>query len=1778
MTNPLIAPTQDSTKAYSGISLLETANDLSSAIESGDWASVAMGAVGTALDALSMAMDPFGAILAAGVSWLMEHVGPLKDALNALTGNADQIKAQSETWANVAKELGSVSSDLADAINADLQSWSGSASDAYRQRGQDLATSLQAAQKGCEGASSGVKTAGEVVAAVRTLVRDIISELVGHMISWALQVVFTLGIGLAWVVPQVVSAVAKTASQITGLVTKLVKALKALVPLLKKAGTLFEDAGKAFKGLKGGKVAPPPKTKDLSGTPKAPPGKTPGGDGGGAPKGGGYEGTPKDYTPPPGKSSGDDTTTASGYTGDAKDYTPPPGKSSGDDSTTASGYSGDAKDYTPPPGSKSGDDTTHASSSGGGGSTGGGGTPPPLKTDGAPASRGLDDGPAGAGPAKPDTTPPLKDQGENPRSMDNTRCVNDPIDVSTGQMVLPEIDAEFAGTLPLLFERTHFSSFRAGRFFGSSWVSTVDQRLEVDDEGVSFASADGVIQRFGHPSVDGWTRAEQGPRRSITRLDNGGYLIDDAAASVARYFAPGEGVLPISAVSDRNGNRIEFDFDEAGIPLGLRHSGGHTIRIETNAGLVTGLFSPGPDGSEVELARYAYTGGRLTAVVNSSGLPFRYEYDDAGRVVAWLDRNESWYRYTFDAAGRCVRTEGAGGFLSGTLEYDTENRITYSTDADGHRHEFHLNAAGQVVREVDPLGGVTTSEWTAHDQLLRRVDPLGRTTSYTYDEAGNVVRVVRPDGGELTFERNGLGLPLAMTEAPGVVTRWEYDERGNLLKHVDPAGTETAYTYDEAGNLTSITDAAGGVTRIAPGFAGLPAAITDATGATTSYQRDQFGRTVGVVDPLGGVEQFGYTVSGAMTWHRRADGSVEQWLYDAEDNNRTHTSAVGTTTWSEITHGDLPSAQIRPDGTRVQFEYDSQLRLVAATDEQGRVWRRHYDGAGNLVRQTDFSGVATSYRYDAAGQVVEQQTDGGQPIAIRYDALGRIVERSCGDEATRYTYSPGGHLLTAENADSRVEFQRDATGRVLAETVNGRTVFSFHDRLGRRVRRVTPSGAETVWEYGTADGPVAVRADGHALRFEYDPAGRVTRQTLDSGAALAQTWTPNSQLAGQTLTDPTGRPAQQRAYRYRPDGRLTGVEDQLTGPRAFGLDQRGRVTGVQGPGWNERYAYDAAGNVVDGAWPTATDQDALGPRAMAGTVVTAAGGTRYGHDNRGRMVLRRTATGQESRFTWDFQNHLTGVALSDGTQWRYRYDALGRRIAKEHLGPDGTTVLDRTDFTWDGEVLVEQARTVADGLDVTVWDYEPDSFTPLLQRQRRQNHAQEWIDARFHAIVTDQAGAPAELVDEHGAVAWHAHATVWGSVTAAPQSTVDTPLRFQGQYFDRETGLHYNFHRYYDPVLARYLSPDPIGLDGGPNQHAFVENPHVLTDPLGLMPKACSKGKGKKTSGTTSSSSAEPSYKYSPGGRPYLELAPGGAHAEKPNRYAAGFVNPPHDHQNMVPHWVDAAVTKPPSDIVDPSTGKILDKTGYKHWLETTQFNTKTNTGLPDTPIMGHGDGVLGHATSAGQHWNEEGMWKRRTENLADNRRTDYYHGIEERHSSSGSGSKDPAYERPGPYNQAHGEYWDQNHPNFRKTGGPWPSYQLTQGPALPPGGYVQANGNVYYGPHGPVVPQNPLPPPAPVVPHNPPPMGGGGYSSPYASSSTAPYPSSYASSSTAGYPPPPAGYNGYLAPGQSAPYPGGSYPQSGYGPYSGGGSYGGGGSYSGGGGSYGGGSGAGWP
>jgi RHS repeat-associated protein len=119
----------------------------------------------------------------------------------------------------------------------------------------------------------------------------------------------------------------------------------------------------------------------------------------------------------------------------------------------------------------------------------------------------------------------------------------------------------------------------------------------------------------------------------------------------------------------------------------------------------------------------------------------------------------------------------------------------------------------------------------------------------------------------------------------------------------------------------------------------------------------------------------------------------------------------------------------------------------------------------------------------------------------------------------------------------------------------------------------------------------------------------------------------------------------------------------------------------------------------------------------------------------------------------------------------------------------------------------------------------------------------------------DHLGTPLEMTDQNGELAWCAEYKAWGEVREqrsafAQQQGLVNPIRFQGQYHDHETGLHYNRYRYYDPAVGRFISKDPIGYAGGLNLYAYAPNPTAWIDPLGLTGKelaAAMNGEGTPT-------------------------------------------------------------------------------------------------------------------------------------------------------------------------------------------------------------------------------------------------------------------------------------------------------------------------------------------
>ncbi|HZP53624.1 DUF6531 domain-containing protein [Actinocrinis sp.] len=1080
-------------------------------------------------------------------------------------------------------------------------------------------------------------------------------------------------------------------------------------------------------------------------------------------------------------------------------------------------------------------------------------------------------------PAGGSTEPPtLNHGGETPTGgqaadgNSGSTTGGDPVDVVSGQMISSETDLELPGLLPLVLRRAYASGYRGGRHFGPGWSSTLDQRVEIDEDGIHFAGDDAQILHYPLPTQPGQQVLPAAGARWPLTWDRASDTIhiEDPGRGWTRHFTTlGAGrtsagqLRPITAISDRNGHRITFVFDEDGVPSEVQHTGGYRVAVETDytlAGVrVTALrlHDGSHDGQGSSVLTYGYDRqGRLTEVTDSTGVPYVYEFDDHDRVTAWTDRNSFRYEYEYcRETGRVVRGAGQDGYLSAAFEYDVKARATKVTNSLGHVTVFRYDEHGHITETVDPLGNVTRTEFDRYGRPLSRTDPLGHTTRFVRDERGEPVRIERPDGLAVAVEYNDLRLPVRVIGADGAEWKYEYDAAGGIVSVTDPAGAVIGLQRDERGALAAVIDALGAVSRYESDRAGLPLAATDPLGGQARIERDAFGRPVVLTDALGGTTRVGWTIEGRPAWRVLPDGTREEWTYDAEGNLLEQRAPGGAVTRFEYGDFSRPTARVDPSGARYRFAYDKELRPVSVTGPHGRSWTYEYDPAGRLVSETDFNGRTITYQYDAAGRVVGRTNGAGESVHLERDSLGAVTERRVGEAVTRFEYDAAGRISRALGPDSVLEYGRDSLGRVLTETVNGHVLASEYDAAGRRIRRTTPSGAVSEWAYDAAGRPISLATAGGGLTFQHDAAGREITRYFGTTAALSQefdalgrltvqgVWAYDRPEAEATAT-PVPRLLQQRSYTYRQDGIPTSVADALRGTRTFDLDRAGRVTAVNTATWTESYAYDQFGNIVQATGPWGDDLQ--GERHFEGTMLRRAGRVDYEHDEQGRVVRvsRRTLSGQTRQwsYTWDGEDRLTRVTTPDLTSWEYAYDPLGRRIAKRRLASDGA-VAEETLFTWDDIRLAEQLSHGPDGRSTAVtWEWEPGTGRAATQVHRSwaDDAPQEEIDAAFYAIVTDLVGTPSELIAADGRVAWHSTSTLWGSVVAVSADGIDCPLRFPGQYLDAESGLSHNVYRYYDSGTGRYVTPDPLGLAPAPNQHAYVPNPVIGTDELGLSPAA----------------------------------------------------------------------------------------------------------------------------------------------------------------------------------------------------------------------------------------------------------------------------------------------------------------------------------------------------
>jgi len=540
---------------------------------------------------------------------------------------------------------------------------------------------------------------------------------------------------------------------------------------------------------------------------------------------------------------------------------------------------------------------------------------------------------------------------------------------------------------------------------------------------------------------------------------------------------------------------------------------------------------------------------------------------------------------------------------------------------------------------------------------------------------------------------------------------------------------------------------------------------------------------------------------------------------------------------------------INPDTTDVEYIYDNRDNLIRVINENNIVIRRYnfdqknrktqeifpgnetiqyfYDANDNLIRQIDAKGQVGVYSYDIANRLetirhypnmlaVTNNDPASKTVTVTFDAANRLTGYDDGTTSAVYVYNnvnqkltetvtlPGGLSINHIYTYYRNGLKRTHTGP-------DANTYSYTYDAGHRLSSISlPGEGSIIYNRYKWMAPELVTLPGNNTRTNnYDPLMRVQ---------------------GIMVKDAAQNPLMGYQYSYDMAHNIQSKTAEH-GVYTYGYDDLYRLISADNPTLNdEGYTYDDAGNRrtslgITGNW----GHDVDNKLRTYGTIS-------LDYDANGSLTIESESNVVTKRFVYNLENRLSEVRdNADSLIASYYYDPFGRRLWKEVAGS-------RTYFAYSGNKL--RAELNSTGTVMRSYGYAPKghgNVNPLFVR----------TGAGYRYYLNDHLATPQQLIDRNGARIWQGRQQAFGA-TQELSGAGENNLRFPGQYYDAETGLHYNYFRYYDPSIGRYITSDPIGIAGGLNSYWYVEGgPLRSIDPYGLVVKRCYRYLGNPGKGDT---------------------------------------------------------------------------------------------------------------------------------------------------------------------------------------------------------------------------------------------------------------------------------------------------------------------------------------
>lgn len=924
--------------------------------------------------------------------------------------------------------------------------------------------------------------------------------------------------------------------------------------------------------------------------------------------------------------------------------------------------------------------------------------------------------------------------------------------------------------------------------------------------------------------------------------------------------------------------RVRYEYSAAGDLIGVRDRSGARIRSFVWDAQHRVIAHGQPGGREI---RYVWDTegpeGRVVEQIEVGGLQRRYVYgDDRTEVLDSLGRREI---YEF-------RGEGA------------KRRWTAHQRADGSRIEYGYDAFGRRISMTDPLGRVTWYRREAQGRAVGASLPDGRTLSRELDVAGQLLAETGPEG-RTVFKRDALGRLVELHTPGGGVERFAYTDLtlpDRITEHTDALGGVKHFGWNRLGQLTRHQDCSGQISQWRFDSDGQLIEATDALGQRSRYQYDARGLQTHIELPDGARIEQTFDGLGRLLAVTQNGTVLRRNVWNADSQLSESTDAAGRLLRFDYDAAGRLVTLHNENGATTRFAYDVADRMIEQIGFDGRTQRYRYCADDSLEWAED-SGLVHHYAYDDAGRMIEQRIQQGHdgPLLLterlEWTASGQLAAAHSlgaeGGNSVRFDYDPAGRRvgeaqLQADGWSYRVQHQH-GEDRQLASTYGELPALDWRYYGPGHLQSLDFGALQIEFERDPLHRETArhawlqqgdTRRSAYTAIRDYDPLGRPRRQQLST--EHGERW--------------------QREYRFDALGRLTDIDDDAQGPIRYTYDLAGRLIGSRHGEEVFEYRFDPAGNRLPNAelsrpadeeWAATVQARLKDPRFNLLGEVDGEADTRvqrwtdnrvlfdekhqYRYDAAGNLIERLGADGEHMQLHYDARHRLVRIqrrtAQGERIEARYHYDALSRRVRKD-VTRNGHT--ETTRYGWDGDRLV--AEEAATRLRTVV--YEPGSFVPLLRVEQVRGVAEgsdaeasdEQSDAldgnelkslrellrssgnplpaelassddglQIQFFHTDHLGTPLRMTDTAGREIWRARNDDWGAVRDEHGET-EQPIRFQGQWEDAETALHYNRHRYYLSSAARFISKDPSGLPSGINEFSYVAiSPITKVDPLGLF-------------------------------------------------------------------------------------------------------------------------------------------------------------------------------------------------------------------------------------------------------------------------------------------------------------------------------------------------------